>query len=400
MNSSANLFLPSPDGLAFLGRGDAVGAMSEFAATSPQEQRFCHLFAAKVFKGVGRIVEFGPWLGSLTKALARGLSENRHVRRDQVWIEAYDRFQWDPFMEMWVEGSHLAGQHAQGELFVEEYRRQIRDVLSYVDVHVADLELEGWVGGPIELLVNDAWKSVPIVRNTVKQFFPSLIPGASHVIHQDYLWITESFIQVAMYRLREFFEFRSWVGESTMAVFRCVKELPGLEDFFPEEYWELSPEEIEQAHQWNLSILPQVAHPCLKASKAWMLAQLGEVEMARGIFRDIESCWRSLETLYQFQKSVLRNMDFGREMDMAGLDWCLRDCARWEAAFPESVTDLKYWDAGLDAWLWTSRELYPVFVDLASKRRFRYQVGSSRPRRFQWEDSGESLVRISDGISS
>ena len=45
-----------------------------------------------------------------------------------------------------------------------------------------------------------------------------------------------------------------------MVVFRCVKKLPELGSFFPEEYWELSQDEIEEAHQWNLSILPVVTH--------------------------------------------------------------------------------------------------------------------------------------------
>ena len=366
--------------------------MSDFAATSHQEQRFCQLFAAKVFSGVGRVVEFGPWLGSLTKAVGRGLAANPRIEQGRAWVETYDRFQWDPFMEMWVAGSHLARQYGEGDLFVDEYRRQIQEVLAWVNVHVADLEQDGWAGGPIELLVNDAWKSVPIVRNTVAQFFPSLIPGTSHVIHQDYLWITESFIQVAMYRLREFFEFRSWIHEATMVVFRCVKELPDLQDFFPENYWELTSEEIDAAHQWNLSILPPVTHPCLNASKAWMLAQVGELEAARGIFREIESGWRSLETLYQFQKSVLRNLDFGRDMIMDGLHWSLKGCGRWEDAFPQSLHELKYWDAGLDAWIWTNPELYPSFLDLASKRHFRYEVGSTGPRRFHWLDSGELLL--------
>ena len=176
-----------------------------------------------------------------------------------------------------------------------------------------------------------------------------------------------------------------------MVVFRCVKKLPELGSFFPEEYWELSQDEIEEAHQWNLSILPVVTHPCLKASKAWMLAQVGEEETARLIFQDIESDWRSLETLFQFQKSVLCKMDFGQSMQLQDLVWCLKDCSSWEDAFPKEMKELRYLDGAMKAWLWTSRELYPTFIDLATERRLHYELGSSRPRRFKCEETGEWL---------
>ena len=73
-----------------------------------------------------------------------------------------------------------------------------------------------------------------------------------------------------------------------MVVFRCVKELPGLGNFFSEEYWELSQDEIEEAHSVE-SFYFACRPSCLKASKAWMLAQVGEEEAARLIFQDIES---------------------------------------------------------------------------------------------------------------
>lgn len=108
--------------------------MSDFAATSRQEQRYCQLFASKVFTGLGRIVEFGPWLGSLTKALGRGLAANPRIKKDLSYVDAFDRFQWDSFMEMWVEGSHLADKYRDTEIFVDEYKNQIRDFLEYVNV--------------------------------------------------------------------------------------------------------------------------------------------------------------------------------------------------------------------------------------------------------------------------
>ena len=59
-------------------------------------------------------------------------------------MDAFDRFQWDSFMEMWVEGSHLADKYRDAEIFVDEYKNQVRDFLEYVNVYVADLEQQGW----------------------------------------------------------------------------------------------------------------------------------------------------------------------------------------------------------------------------------------------------------------
>ena len=44
-----------------------------FGLTSSREQEYCIDYAMNIFKGDGEIVETGPFLGSLTKAIASGL---------------------------------------------------------------------------------------------------------------------------------------------------------------------------------------------------------------------------------------------------------------------------------------------------------------------------------------
>ncbi len=111
----------------------------------------------------------------MTNALAEGLTQNKEVLDRLNLIETYDRFQWDPFMEMWVKGTRLEGVYETGDLFLDQYIKQISDHSHLVNVHVSNLETETWDGRPIELIVNDAWKSLSIVQNTVSQFFPSLM---------------------------------------------------------------------------------------------------------------------------------------------------------------------------------------------------------------------------------
>ena len=77
------------------------------------------------------------------------------------------------------------------------------------------------------------------------------------MIHQDYLWITESLSRLSCIGCVSILSFGA--GFEAMVVFRCVKNFQNWEAF-PEEYWELQ-DEIEEAHQWNLSILLSLPIP-------------------------------------------------------------------------------------------------------------------------------------------
>ena len=340
-----------------------------------------------MFTGAGQIVEFGPWLGSLTNALAEGLKQNKAIKKTSGLIETYDHFEWNRFMEHWVAGSNLEGVFEVGDRFLDEYKRRISDQLDLVSVHVSNLETTTWKGKPIELLVNDAWKSLPIVRNTVFQFFPNLIPEKSYVAHQDYLWITESFIHIAMYRLRRSFEFRLRIPESTMVVFRCIDKQPDLIDFFPLTFSEFCEDEIEEAFAWSQSILPAEVHQLIKAAKAWMLAQIGNMKAARRLFLEIEADRTSLNSLYQFQKSFLLRSNLGDQLRLRDIPWYFYDCLRWREKFPDEMSEITYRDAKI-GWLWTGEASYPHFLRLETKEWLRYYPGTANPRRFLNEATG------------
>ncbi len=209
----------------------------------------------------------------------------------------------------------------------------------------------------------------------------SLIPGKSYVAHQDYLWITQSFIHIAMFRLRTSFEYRLRIPESTMVVFRCIDKLPGLDDFFPSDFSEFSEDEIEEAFAWSHSILPSDTHQLVKAAKAWMLLQIGDESGARGLFVEIEADWKSLNTLYQVQKSFLLKSNLGQQLGLRNLPWYFFDCLTWREKFPNDISEVTYWDAKL-GWLWTGKKSYPYFVRLETKEWLEYEIGTYNPRRF------------------
>ncbi len=160
-------------------------------ATSAEEQAFCRWFAEHGLVQ-GTVVEFGPWLGSLTIPTAIGLSKNTRVPPGGG-IETYDLFHWNQGFENWVLGTPYEGRCKPGDSYLPLFEEIVAPYVrqGMVRPHAEDLAQARWTGQPIEFLINDAWKAVPVMSQTIREFFPSLSLGAV-VFHQDYLWSSDS----------------------------------------------------------------------------------------------------------------------------------------------------------------------------------------------------------------
>ena len=157
-------------------------------ATSMEEQAFCGWFAEHCLTQ-GGVVELGPWLGSLTIPTLRGINRNASLAPSQRVIATYDLFHWHQWCETWVAGTPFEGRCKPGDSFLPLYEEIVaphtKDAV--LQIHQEDLERTRWSREPIEFLINDAWKTVLLMSNTIHEFFPSLVPNAV-VFHQDYLW--------------------------------------------------------------------------------------------------------------------------------------------------------------------------------------------------------------------
>src|SRR5204862_4565513 len=80
-------------------------------------------------------------------------------------------------------------------------------------------------GGPIDVLFLDILKSWEINDAVLRDFFPSLVPGRSVIVHQDYGWGDTPWIPVTVELMRESLVLLDWMEWGTH-VFFVAEELP------------------------------------------------------------------------------------------------------------------------------------------------------------------------------
>lgn len=293
------------------------GRVRLLGATRPEEQAFCEWFASEEFRGEGCIVEFGPWLGSLTVATAIGLLRNQTV--DGPSMHVYDLFRWEAGSNGWAAGTPFEVIYQTGDDFRPLYEQIVAPFRTHLDLHVhtADMSREAWDRQKIEFLVNDVWKTIPIMTHTIGEFFPHLLPGAT-LLQQDYLWCTDSFIHVAMYRLRDYFDCIVRVRNAQTVVFRLKKELPAdLAEWFADlqDFNSFTVEEIDAAFEWSGNLFDERdpdAQLVIRAAKAWMLFKKGLVTEAQALFRQNRESPHYNHPFYSFQEQVLRFWGLGK----------------------------------------------------------------------------------------
>jgi len=252
--------------------------------TSEEEQVYLETYAENEYSGQGEIVELGCWLGSSTISLAMGLKKNLQVVSKAARIHAYDIFIWysSHNMERTVLGTSVAGKYKDGDSFLDEYLRRIHPWSDLIKVYPGDLTQIGWERRPIEFLFVDAMKSWELANGILRDFFPSLIPGLSLVVHQDFAHFYQVWIHLTMYRLREYFtplENHPFLWSSV--VFRYVKAIP--EEMLNISYSlaSFSEEEAEAAFEYSMSVTPKQTQPNIAAAKVMYLIQAGRAERAK-----------------------------------------------------------------------------------------------------------------------
>ena len=196
-----------------------------------QEAAMLHALARDYFRGYGEIVDAGAFLGASSWCLAKGLSENPSVEPAAGRIHAYDLF------TVWRESGDSYGNMAEalerdfglqlwpGESTLPRYFANLGGLARQVQVHAGDITAQRWGGRPVELLFLDVCKTLDVWRHVLKSFYPSLIPGVSVVVHQDWHHALMPFLHVAQEHLSEAFEVVEPRADSS-AAFRLVRRIP------------------------------------------------------------------------------------------------------------------------------------------------------------------------------
>jgi hypothetical protein len=186
---------------------------------SHNERNLLYYLARDYFRGAGKIVDAGCFLGGSTVPLAVGLRDSGRQYPSPV-IHTYDLFLLDAYMKQFVDGDRKPGDSCR-----KEFDRYTQPYREFVQVHHGDIQQIGWCGEPIEILFLDVLKSWRTNDSVVANFFPSLIPGRSVVIQQDYVHEFTPWIHITMEYLADFFEYLDFT-DSCSTVYVLKKPLP------------------------------------------------------------------------------------------------------------------------------------------------------------------------------
>jgi hypothetical protein len=198
---------------------DAVGIPTML---SKMERRLLYSLARDYAGGEAAIVDAGSFLGGSTAALLAGVRD-----RTEPWtgppLESYDLFQVDEYMvpKFFADDASVR----IGDSFRPRFDAHVaRFDVPHV-VHEGDITQVGWSGGPIDVLFLDVLKSWEINDDVLSDFFPSLVPGRSVIVHQDYGWGDTPWIPITIELMRESLVLIDWM-EWGSHVFFVEGELP------------------------------------------------------------------------------------------------------------------------------------------------------------------------------
>jgi hypothetical protein len=187
---------------------------------SKLERRLLYTLARDYARDDGAIVDAGCFLGGSTVALLAGMRD-----RPGGWagppLASYDLFR--------VEASTIPKffdpSTPIGESFRPRYDAHVAGFDVPHDVHEGDITKIGWDGGPIDVLFLDVLKAPEINDAVLRDFFPSIVPGRSVIVHQDYGWGDLPWIPITVELMRDSLVLLDWMEWGSHAFF-VERDLP------------------------------------------------------------------------------------------------------------------------------------------------------------------------------
>jgi hypothetical protein len=117
---------------------------------------------------------------------------------------------------------------SSGESFRSEFDAHVARFDIPHDVFEGDVTELGWSGGPIDILFLDLLKSPEINDAVTRDFFPSLLPGRSVIVHQDYAAHYIPWVSIAVELMWDCLTLVDWM-EWGSHVFLVEREPPQVE---------------------------------------------------------------------------------------------------------------------------------------------------------------------------
>jgi hypothetical protein len=184
---------------------DAVGIPTMLSKT---ERKLLYALARDYASGAGAIVDAGCFLGGSTAALLAGVRD-----RTEEWtgpaVTSYDLFEVEEYTlhKFFADDPSLRA----GDSFRQRFDANVsRFDLPHV-VREGDIVEHGWSGEQIDVLFLDVLKSWEINDTVLRDFFPSLVPGRSIIVHQDYGWGGMPWIPITVELMRDSLVLVDWM---------------------------------------------------------------------------------------------------------------------------------------------------------------------------------------------
>jgi hypothetical protein len=166
---------------------------------SAHERRLLYTLARSYATGGGAIVDCGSFLGGSTVALLAGLRD-----RAEPWqgppLASYDRFLVEPYT---IPKFFKDPSVRVGDSFRPQFDANVAGFGVPHVVYEGDIAAIGWSGEPIEILFLDVLKTWELNDAVLRDFFPSLVPGRSVIVQQDYAWGWQPWIAITMELMSE-----------------------------------------------------------------------------------------------------------------------------------------------------------------------------------------------------
>jgi hypothetical protein len=276
--------------------------------TTKEEQLWCEYHSAYNFLNKGAIVELGPWLGSLTLSIQKGLLQNKIYLKDPRPIHSYDCFIWENWCEGQVKGTIYEGQHTVGSSFEKSFLSRVKNAKIPVKSYAVDLNGSYPVPSEIELVINDGIKSWNMAMTFAAKIMGCIIPSG-YLAHQDFLWPTESFLIPLMYNFREHFSGLYCVPNSCMVIFQRNNNGQPIKsklDNLPKKIVHFSPDFIIESFNWVRSSIDGIDTEILNLCHATILWVCGHYNESKSIINkyDLNNCPGS--SLFIFQRETLK----------------------------------------------------------------------------------------------
>ncbi|HMS40344.1 MAG TPA: hypothetical protein PKE69_08970 [Pyrinomonadaceae bacterium] len=255
--------------------------------TSRFEQDYFAEYGEKIYVGKGEIVDLGCWLGSTTIPLVKGLLKNPAFVGSGRKVFAYDLFVWFEWMNDSTFGTDLAQKYREGDIFVEEFKLRTKDFAEHIEICAGDLREIGWTGASIEFLLIDAMKDWSLANAIVRDFYPSLVPNESVVLHQDFAHFFTPCIHLVQWLFRENFEFANEVANSPSVIFKYTSKIDGelLQKTYG--YDSFSDEDVNAAFEYSMSLVSDEKLPNVAAAKVMWFLHQGKREQAKTVFENL-----------------------------------------------------------------------------------------------------------------